>query len=147
MLAVAEPTPCQISQLPPVMHHLLPHHRHFCNPKYDPNIPLPARILPPHAPPTAAEVDDWRVFNASIGRKLTRPGKGDKAREEFVRYLKLRDVDWRDAFHRGLADHVAEFKREKRLEAERQRQAAWKEYRDGLFAKAIASPGLKTNST
>ena len=96
-------------------------------------MPLPARILPPHAPPTATEVDDWRVFNASLSRNLTRAGSSDKAREEFVRYLKLRDVDWRDAFHRGLAEHVKAFKKEKRLEAEQQRQSAWKEYRDRLF--------------
>ena len=79
------------------------------------------------------------MFNASLSRNLTRAGGSENAREEFVRYLKLRDVDWRDAFHRGLAEHVKAFKKEKRLEAEQQRQAAWKEYRDRLFSNALGA--------
>ena len=116
--------------------------RHFCNPKYDASAPLPARILPPHAPPSASEVDDWRLFNSSLGGKLP----GAKSREEFVRYLHLRDVDWRNAFHRGLAEQVAEFKKEQRVKAEQRRQAAWQEYRERIFAEALVPAAAKQQS-
>ncbi len=70
----------------------------YCNPTYDPNKPMPAKISTPHAPRSAAETDDWRLFNAAFGGKANA-----QRRKEFVRYLHLRDVDWRNAFHRGLA--------------------------------------------
>lgn len=63
-----------------------------------------------------------------------------RSRQEFVRFLKLRDVDWRNAFQRGLADYVREFKQEQRHRAEKQRQQAWSEYREQLFAKALEQP-------
>lgn len=113
------------------------HQWYFCNPNYDALRPLPRRILPPHAPPSAAEVDDWRLFQARLGSSLP----GDKARKEFVRYLKLRDVDWRDAFQRGLAAHVTEFKRVQRADAEGARQRAWHEYRRRVFEKVLDKDG------
>eukprot|EP00955_Chlamydomonas_euryale_P013435 144864-Chlamydomonas_euryale.AAC.4 len=119
------------------------HQWFFCNPRYDPHEPMPRRILPPHAPPSAAHVDDWRVFQSRLGGSLTTK----KARAEFVRFLKLRDVDWRNAFHRGLAQHVADFKRQQQIEAERTRQHAWHDYRRQVFERAIAQDVVgSTNS-
>jgi hypothetical protein len=106
-------------------------HRHYCNPRYDPNQPLPDRILPPHAPPTAASVDDWRLFNAQLGSTLN-----PRSRAEFVRFLKLRDIDWRNAFHRGLAEYVKEFKKDQAAKDEATRQKAWQAWREQVFAQA-----------
>jgi hypothetical protein len=116
------------------------HQWYYCNPNYDPSAPRPARILPPHAPPSAADADDWQRFNASLAGRAGGLA-GDKARREFVRYLHLRDVDWRDAFNRGLAQYVGEFKRAQRSDAERARQSAWHEYRARLFEQAAAGGG------
>ena len=63
-----------------------------------------------------------------------------------MRYLHLRDVDWRNAFHRGLAEQVAEFKKEQRVKAEQRRQAAWREYRERIFAEALVPAAAKQQS-
>ncbi|GAX84994.1 hypothetical protein CEUSTIGMA_g12415.t1 [Chlamydomonas eustigma] len=107
----------------------------FCNPKYDAHAPLPSKILPPHAPPSAADVDDRRLFRASLGQRFS-----EKSRKGFIRFLKLREVDWREAFQKGLAEHVAEHKKAQKMMAEQLRQRAWKEYRDSLFQKALHQP-------
>ncbi len=65
-----------------------------------------------------------------------------------MRYLSLRDVDWRVAFQTGLAAYVAEFKKEKKAEAEAARQRAWAEYRQQVFAEAeVASSSLVQGTT
>jgi hypothetical protein len=38
------------------------HQWHYCNPTYDPNQPLPTKMLPPHAPPAVEAQDEWRLF-------------------------------------------------------------------------------------
>lgn len=108
--------------------------RYYCNPRYNPNKPLPSRILPPHAPPTAASSDDWELFHAKLGSTLN-PG----SRAEFARFLKQRDVDWRNAFHRELADYVKAFKKEEAAKAEAARQKAWQDWRVKVFADAAGS--------
>ncbi len=110
------------------------HQWHFCNPAYDPNQPLPPKILPPHAPPAARQQDEWEAY-----RRL-RPTHWQRSeqryRQEFMRWLALRDVDWRNAFQQGLAaEHKAEDKRERRRR-EKLRQQAWQEYRAELFRQA-----------
>lgn len=38
------------------------HQWHYCNPAYDPNQPLPTKMLPPHAPSPVEAQDEWRLF-------------------------------------------------------------------------------------
>lgn len=52
--------------------------------------------------------------------------------------MRLREVDWRDAFLRGLAADVKEIKKEYAKQDEASRQRAWGAYRDKLFADALA---------
>ena len=71
------------------------------------------------------------MFHAKLGSALN-----PKSRAEFVRFLKLRDIDWRNAFHRELADYVRDFKRDQAAKAEGLRQKAWQEWREKVFADA-----------
>jgi len=108
------------------------HQWHFCNPNYDPAERLPKSILPPHAPPSAAAINDWARYRAGMPNSETR-----KYRRNFIRFRSLRDLDWRDAFQQGLAQHVKEAKKAQKLENEQRRQHAWRQYKEGLFAKAL----------
>lgn len=76
-------------------------------------------------------MDDWKLFNAQLGSTLN-----PKDRAEFVRFLKLRDIDWRNAFHRGLADYVKGFKKDQAEKAEAVRQKAWQKWREQVFSEA-----------
>lgn len=53
-----------------------------------------------------------------------------------MRFLKLRDIDWRNAFHRGLADYVKGFKKDQAEKAEAVRQKAWQKWREQVFSEA-----------
>jgi hypothetical protein len=57
-------------------------------------------------------------------------------RAEFVRWLRLRDVDWRSAFEAGLARDVKRLRREAAKRDGKRRHEAWAEYRRGLLAAA-----------
>jgi hypothetical protein len=46
----------------------------------------------------------------------------------------------RDAFHRGLAEYIAEFKKQQRVKAEQMRQDAWREFKKGIFTQALKAP-------
>lgn len=59
-----------------------------------------------------------------------------KYRKEFTRFQKLRDIDWREAFQRGVAEDLRLSRKAERLEAEAKRQEAWRQYRDALFERA-----------
>ena len=50
--------------------------------------------------------------------------------------MKLRDIDWRNAFHRGLAEYVKEFKKDQAAKDEATRQKAWQAWREQVFAQA-----------
>lgn len=109
------------------------HQWHYCNPYYDPNRPLPAQMLPPHAPPSAHEVDDWAVHDS-----LALPGADPvKHRRAFVRFRRLRDVDWREAFQRGLAGHIKQLKKAQRIQDEATRQQSWWAYKERVFKASI----------
>lgn len=63
--------------------------------------------------------------------------------------MRLREVDWRDAFLRGLAADVKEIKKEYAKQDEAARQKAWAAYRDKLFSDALAGgqiPGAGTDN-
>ncbi len=50
--------------------------------------------------------------------------------------MKLRDLDWREAFQRGLAVDAKQRQKARKQQEEAVRQEAWREYKDKLFADA-----------
>ncbi len=57
-------------------------------------------------------------------------------RKEYTRFQKLREMDWREAFQRGVAEDMRRSRKAVRLEAEATRQEAWRQYKDALFERA-----------
>ncbi|MEW5305264.1 MAG: hypothetical protein WDW36_007818 [Sanguina aurantia] len=92
-------------------------------------------MLSPYAPPSAAYVDDWAVYKRYLPKDK---GLVPKYRQNFIKFMRLREVDWRDAFLRGLAADVKEIKKEYAKQDEAARQKAWAAYRDKLFSDALA---------
>nr|8A22_AK Chain AK, mL87 [Polytomella magna]8APN_AK Chain AK, mL87 [Polytomella magna]8APO_AK Chain AK, mL87 [Polytomella magna] len=111
-----------------------PHQWYYCNPKYSAEDPLPTKIFPPHAPPTAESLDDWAKFRKLCPKD---PVEAKKFRKHFVRFLNQRNYDWRTAFERGLAKEVAVAKAAQRAEDETKRQEAWHAYRTAVFESAL----------
>ncbi|GIL97191.1 hypothetical protein Vretimale_2934 [Volvox reticuliferus] len=79
-----------------------------------------------------------------------RPPKGYDLRvhrKEFTRFQKLRELDWREAFQRGVAEDLRLSRKSERLNAEAKRQEAWRQYRDALFERArLAGEVLDTTA-
>jgi hypothetical protein len=117
------------------------HQWHFCNPGYDAAQPLPRKILVPHAPPSAAASDDWATYRELRVEAGAMGVSGRRHRKALMRFLRLREVDWRNAFQRGLAEHTDGVKEERRLEDEAARQRAWRAYRVAVFQQALAAAG------
>ncbi len=113
------------------------HQWHFCNPLYDPNQPLPPKILTPHAPFNAREQDDREVYKRLFPHHRQR--NDQVFREKYVQWIKQRDLDWRDAFQRGMAREAKDDKQKERRASERKRQEAWAEYKKKLFEAAVAA--------
>ncbi|EFJ40437.1 hypothetical protein VOLCADRAFT_108158 [Volvox carteri f. nagariensis] len=85
---------------------------------------------------SAWEATDMAEYKRHITRK---PPKGKDLREhhkDFTRFQKLRELDWREAFQRGVAEDLRRSRKAGRLEAEAKRQEAWRQYRDALFERA-----------
>lgn len=71
--------------------------------------------------------------------------KDDKRyRAQYIRWLKLRDVDWRESFRQGMAEEARVDARTLRKEKQRVREQAWAEYKERLFEAAGASEGQQT---
>lgn len=110
----------------------------YCNPNYTASDALPAVLRPPHAPPGSTASTDWEAYAKN------KPGTTDskqiaKYRREFVQFMRLRDLDWREAFQRGLAGDAKQRQKARKQAEEAARQQAWREYKDKLFADARKS--------
>ncbi|GIL64818.1 hypothetical protein Vafri_18681 [Volvox africanus] len=131
----------------PAIRHPSRHQWYFCNPNYDANRPLPVVFRSPYAPPSAWETTDMAEYQRHLG---LRPPKGCDLRvhrKEFSRFQKLRELDWREAFQRGVAEDLRLSRKAERLNAEARRQEAWRQYRDALFERArLAGEVLDTTS-
>ncbi|KAJ9518884.1 hypothetical protein QJQ45_026271, partial [Haematococcus lacustris] len=115
------------------------HQWHFCNPNYDKHQPLPAKMLPPHAPPSAERLDEWKLFKQLSANH--RQGSTRRYITQFRRWLALRDVDWKVAFEQAVAADTKVLKLEARREARRRREASWQDYKLKLVQAAVsASP-------
>ncbi|GLI59343.1 hypothetical protein VaNZ11_001205 [Volvox africanus] len=120
----------------PAIRHPSRHQWYFCNPNYDANRPLPVVFRSPYAPPSAWETTDMAEYQRHLG---LRPPKGCDLRvhrKEFTRFQKLRELDWREAFQRGVAEDLRLSRKAERFNAEARRQEAWRQYRDALFERA-----------
>lgn len=114
------------------------HQWHYCNPGYSADHPLPPKMLTPFAPPSTLQQDEWQVFRAA--RPHHRQPSSQRYRQQFVRWLKLRDLDWRTAFVEGVAaDAKARGKAARKLK-EARRQRAWAQYVQQLGQEAAGQP-------
>jgi hypothetical protein len=104
----------------------------FCNPNYDPHAPLPPKPLPPHAPGTAQLRDERHTFAQLL--PAHEQASDRKFRQQFVRWLSLRDVDWRNAFTQGLATDAKALRRKRRHEQRERRHQAWQQFKMQLAA-------------
>jgi len=73
------------------------HQWHYCNPNYDPQHPLPPKMLTPYTPPTNLHQDEWQIFRTQ--KQHHRQSSAERYRQQFVRWLALRNVDCRNAFY------------------------------------------------
>jgi len=103
------------------------HQHHFSNPNYDPSQPLPPKILPPHAPIAARGQDEWQIYHA--GKPTHRQRSDRDYRAKFMRWLHLRDVDWRTAFQLGLAADQVVASKQTRMANHVKRQKCWQAWR------------------
>ncbi|GLC76209.1 hypothetical protein PLESTF_001749800 [Pleodorina starrii] len=115
------------------------HQWYFCNPNYDPTKPLPVAFRSPYAPPSAYEMSDQAEYQRHMS---VMPPKGRDLRshrKEFARFQKLRELDWREAFQRGVAEDLRLSRKAERREADAKRQEAWRQYKAALFERARLS--------
>lgn len=68
----------------------------YCNPNFDPHHPLPPKMLTPYTPPTNLTQDEWQTYRNL--KQTHRQPSAERYRQKFVRWLALRDLDWRTAF-------------------------------------------------
>lgn len=110
------------------------HQWHFCNPNYDRSQPLPDKMLTPYDPPTAALQDEWQTYRRLLSQSKQR--STTRFDRQFQHWLKLRDVDRRNAFHQAMAADIKAEKARERRAKEAKRQAAWEAYKQKLIAEA-----------
>lgn len=114
------------------------HQWYYCNPNYSAAQALPSKILPPHAPPTAALQDEQQLFRQLAHTHRQRDFK--KYTQQFQRWVRLRDVDWRNAFQQGMSRDMRAARTHERQVQEQQRQETWKQYKQRVFDQAIEAP-------
>lgn len=102
---------------------------HFCNPKYDPHVPLPPKIISPYGPPSQLEQDDKKTFE-----RLKPDRWRNKFRRRFMRWLIKRELDWRDNYFREAALQRKQEKLQAQAEAEAKRQRAWRKWKKAFFS-------------
>ncbi|KAF5838135.1 hypothetical protein DUNSADRAFT_3330 [Dunaliella salina] len=102
------------------------HQWHYCNPNYDPQHPLPPKMLTPYTPATNLQQDEWQVFRTQ--KQHHRQPNAERYRQQFVRWLALRDLDWRNAFFEGIAADAKRRGLKSKRKAEARRQRAWAEF-------------------
>ncbi len=108
----------------------------YCNPGYDAAEQLPTVMRSPFAPPGASASTDWPTYERHLRLQPANARDERRYRKQFNQHLKLRELDWREAFQRGLADDVRTRRKQERLTAEVQRQDAWRAYKEALFERA-----------
>ncbi|KAG2501827.1 hypothetical protein HYH03_000326 [Edaphochlamys debaryana] len=108
----------------------------YCNPNYDPAAPLPEVLRSPFAPPSASQIKDWATYQWHLRLQPANRQDVQRYRRNFVRFMELREVDWREAFERGVADEKWATKRAAKAEAEAKRQESWRGYKEALFERA-----------
>ncbi|PNH03276.1 hypothetical protein TSOC_010681 [Tetrabaena socialis] len=113
----------------------------YCNPNYDPAAQLPKVLRAPYAPPSASATNDWQTYRHHLQQKPANREDEGRYRRSFVRFLKLRDLDWREAFQRGVAEDKHLQQKRERLQAEAKRQDAWRLYKEALFERARIGGG------
>ena len=57
---------------------------------------MPTKMLTPYTPPTNLTQDEWQIFRNL--KQTHRQPNAERYRQQFVRWLALRDLDWRTAF-------------------------------------------------
>lgn len=108
----------------------------YCNPDYDAAEQLPTVMRSPFAPPGASASTDWPTYERHLRLQPANARDERRYRKQFIQHLKLRELDWREAFQRGLAEDVRTRQKQERLTAEAQRQDAWRAYKEALFERA-----------
>lgn len=112
------------------------HQWHFCDPTYSPHEPLPPKALTPFTPPTNLRQDEWQLFRAQQAH--SRQASPARYRAQFVRWLALRDLDWRTAFQQGVAEDAKQRGRELRRVKHARRHEAWRAFVAGQGLPAAA---------
>lgn len=67
-----------------------------------------------------------------------RQRSSQKYKQQFERWVRLRDADWRVAFQRGVAEDAKQTLAQKREEEERSRQVAWQDFKNKVFQEALS---------
>ncbi|PNW79490.1 hypothetical protein CHLRE_09g417100v5 [Chlamydomonas reinhardtii] len=123
------------------------HQWHYCNPEYDPAAPLPEVLRSPFGPPGAERSHDWATYARHLQLQPENRRDLKRYRARFVRFMQLRELDWREAFQRGVAEDSRVSNKVARAKAEAQRQDAWSDYKQAMWQRAQLADSHQSHGT